>query len=99
MRISDWSSDVCSSDLPGSRLSDRLAAGTPAATISTHPTGNIMARILIVDDSPSQLMGIRRIVEKLGHEALTAESSEERHVGKESGQRVDTGGRGIIYKK
>ena len=32
-----------------------------------------MARILIVDDSPSQLMGIRRIVEKLGHVALTAE--------------------------
>jgi twitching motility two-component system response regulator PilH len=32
-----------------------------------------MARILIVDDSPSQLMGIRRIVEKLGHEALSAE--------------------------
>jgi twitching motility two-component system response regulator PilH len=32
-----------------------------------------MARILIVDESPSQLMGIRRIVEKLGHEALTAE--------------------------
>ena len=32
-----------------------------------------MARILIVDDSPSQLMGIRRLVEKLGHEALTAE--------------------------
>ncbi len=32
-----------------------------------------MARILIVDDSPSQLMSIRRLVEKLGHEALTAE--------------------------
>ena len=32
-----------------------------------------MARILIVDDSPSQLVGIRRIVEKLGHEALVAE--------------------------
>ncbi len=32
-----------------------------------------MARILIVDDSPSQLMGICRIVEKLGHQALTAE--------------------------
>src|SRR3546814_13673349 len=92
MRISDWSSDVCSSDLhhagrrvdgadagrspataPGSRLSGRLAAGTPAATISTHPTGNIMARILIVDDSPSQLLGILRLVDKLGHEALTAE--------------------------
>ena len=32
-----------------------------------------MARILIVDDSPSQLMGMKRIDEKLGHEALTAE--------------------------
>ena len=31
-----------------------------------------MARILIVDDSPSQLLGIKRIVEKLGHETLTA---------------------------
>ena len=32
-----------------------------------------MARILIVDDSPSQVMGISRIVEKLGHVPLTAE--------------------------
>lgn len=32
-----------------------------------------MARILIIDDSPSQLMGMKRIVEKLGHEAMTAE--------------------------
>lgn len=32
-----------------------------------------MARILIVDDSPSQLIGLKRVVEKLGHEATTAE--------------------------
>lgn len=31
-----------------------------------------MARILIVDDSPSQLLGIQRIVDKLGHQILTA---------------------------
>ncbi|MBB4130407.1 MULTISPECIES: twitching motility response regulator PilH [unclassified Xanthomonas] len=31
-----------------------------------------MARILIVDDSPSQLLGIQRIVERLGHETITA---------------------------
>ena len=31
-----------------------------------------MARILIVDDSPSQLLGIQRIVEKLGHQIRTA---------------------------
>ena len=43
------------------------------ATIVPASGENNMARILIVDDSPSQLMGIRRIVEKLGHEALTAE--------------------------
>lgn len=32
-----------------------------------------MARVLIVDDSPSQLIGLKRITEKLGHEAITAE--------------------------
>ena len=32
-----------------------------------------MARILIVDDSPSQLLGMTRIVENLGHEVFTAE--------------------------
>ncbi|HXD82896.1 MAG TPA: twitching motility response regulator PilH [Rudaea sp.] len=32
-----------------------------------------MARILIVDDSPSQLVGLKRIVEKLGHQTFTAE--------------------------
>jgi twitching motility two-component system response regulator PilH len=32
-----------------------------------------MARILIVDDSPSQLVGLKRIVEKLGHQVVTAE--------------------------
>jgi len=31
-----------------------------------------MARILIVDDSPSQLEGLKRLVEKLGHQTLTA---------------------------
>ena len=34
--------------------------------------GKNVARILIVDDSPSQLLGIQRIVEKLGHETFTA---------------------------
>jgi twitching motility two-component system response regulator PilH len=32
-----------------------------------------MARILIVDDSPSQLVSLKRIVEKLGHQTMTAE--------------------------
>ena len=32
-----------------------------------------MARVLIVDDSPTQLTGLKRITEKLGHEVITAE--------------------------
>ena len=51
-----------------------FAAAPGYLTIAVVTLGNTrMARILIVDDSPSQLMGIRRIVEKQGHEALTAE--------------------------
>jgi len=32
-----------------------------------------MGRILIVDDSPSQIEALRRILQKLGHEVITAE--------------------------
>ena len=32
-----------------------------------------MAKVLIVDDSPTQLQGLRLIVEKLGHSVVTAE--------------------------
>lgn len=31
-----------------------------------------MARVLIVDDSPSQLVVLQRIVEKMGHHVITA---------------------------
>lgn len=46
---------------------------TPSTIARGDNLGNSMARILIVDDSPSQLLGIQRIVEKLGHESITAE--------------------------
>ncbi len=36
-----------------------------------------MAKILIVDDSPSQLYSLQKIVEKLGHDTLTAEDGAE----------------------
>jgi len=36
-----------------------------------------MARILVVDDSPSQLFGMQKIIEKMGHEALSATNGEE----------------------
>ncbi len=36
-----------------------------------------MARVLIIDDSPSQLYGMQKIVEKLGHETLLTEDGKE----------------------
>jgi twitching motility two-component system response regulator PilH len=36
-----------------------------------------MARILIVDDSPSQLFGMQKVIEKMGHEVITATNGEE----------------------
>jgi twitching motility two-component system response regulator PilH len=32
-----------------------------------------MSKVLIVDDSPSQLVGMQRTAEKLGHQVITAE--------------------------
>ena len=36
-----------------------------------------MARILVVDDSPSQLFGMQKIIEKMGHDVLSATNGEE----------------------
>jgi len=36
-----------------------------------------MARVLIVDDSPTETHKISRILDKHGHEVLTAENGEE----------------------
>jgi twitching motility two-component system response regulator PilH len=36
-----------------------------------------MSKVLIVDDSPSQLFSLTRIVREAGHEAVTAESGEQ----------------------
>ena len=36
-----------------------------------------MAKVLIVDDSPSQLYALQKVVEKLGHEVVTAEDGAE----------------------
>jgi twitching motility two-component system response regulator PilH len=39
--------------------------------------GGGMPKVLIVDDSPAQLYGLRRIVESGGHQAVIADSGEE----------------------
>jgi twitching motility two-component system response regulator PilH len=42
----------------------------------TQDAGAGMSKILIVDDSPTQLFSLRQIVERAGHQTLTAESGE-----------------------
>jgi twitching motility two-component system response regulator PilH len=58
-------------------LTVRAAYAAPPKASTILRRGQVrtqgMARILIVDDSPSQLLGIQRIVEKLGHTWITAE--------------------------
>lgn len=42
----------------------------------TQEAGAGMSKILIVDDSPTQLYSLRQIVERGGHQILTADSGE-----------------------
>jgi twitching motility two-component system response regulator PilH len=42
----------------------------------TQDAGDSMSKILIVDDSPTQLYSLRQIVEQGGHQTLTADCGE-----------------------
>src|SRR3546814_11364313 len=86
VRISDWSSDVCSSDLierpvPRLELERRLALGGLFLVDHRLQVGRFLLRV-----------GYR------GRRQL-AERSEERRIGKECVVRVDLGGSRIIKKK
>jgi twitching motility two-component system response regulator PilH len=39
--------------------------------------GGVMPKVLIVDDSPAQLYSLRLLIERAGHQAVTAESGEQ----------------------
>src|SRR3546814_19352809 len=83
MRISDWSSDVCSSDLdPG------------IANIACHRTGAGAVALAATLQLLDQDVEATRL---LGGDAIVR--SEERRVGKAWSVRVDLGGRRIIKKK
>src|SRR3546814_18691792 len=87
MRISDWSSDVCSSDL---RIADLLAGlGLPAATAQRRPL-----HMLMIDNAPGPLWAhCFDASEKPRVDRKSVVS------GKSVSVRVDLGGRRIIQKK
>src|SRR3546814_16013735 len=86
MRISDWSSDVCSSDLGRDAVAD---SALPAADRGTGPRARQHRRSV---RNRGGWPGIAR-------PGLRFLRSEERRVGKEWSVRVDLGGRRIIKKK
>lgn len=62
------------SDFPKAALSSCHVTGCDnKVSFALWTFGDVMARILIVDDSPSQIAILRRIVEAMGHTVVTAE--------------------------
>src|SRR3546814_10547712 len=101
MRISDWSSDVCSSDLGFERYRHARGAEPGDVEPATCQLREIGIEFGIVDldvggsQADLQLLQFQRPPET----ALHARRSEERRVGKSVSVRVDLGGRRIIKKK
>src|SRR3546814_13930033 len=91
MRISDWSSDVCSSDLDESEIADTDNDGVPDSSDDSDAR-NGFANTLQADaaaQSTAVITAITGVRLQLGSTARTR--SEERRVGKEV--RVALGGR------
>src|SRR3546814_11555608 len=84
MRISDWSSDVCSSDL----IMHWNAFVDANAAIGAAPT-----------QAHQPAIAGQRLIARAQCRPPRSSRSEERRVGKEWSVRVDLGGRRIIKKK
>src|SRR3546814_18571643 len=110
MRISDWSSDVCSSDLP---VPARAAGGRTQA-LQGHRRGLVPGRAAqpgrVVPDPPppgsvplaeadAALRRPRALAVTRGGALQRQRRSEERRVGKSVSVRVDLGDSRIIKKK
>src|SRR3546814_2953479 len=77
MRISDWSSDVCSSDLPVGQRVGRLVAGPGGEDVAQETGGQRRERI------DRNIRIVRRAIDGVDHRDQALARSEERRVGKE----------------
>src|SRR3546814_1350144 len=94
MRISDWSSDVCSSDLP---VGISRALYNDIRGRGVRQGGSTITQQYVKN---AYLTSERSITRKVKEAVLAVKlRSEERRVGKECAVRVDLGGRRIIKKK
>src|SRR3546814_11921836 len=93
MRISDWSSDVCSSDLPGQKAMQHLhlrhqLVGTPGRVVFHLPVKLRQLALMGSKHLVHLLLHGLQVLDALGHLAVALDDgerhrSEERRVGKE----------------
>src|SRR3546814_20351549 len=97
MRISDWSSDVCSSDL----LRDRLAECLAGQDDHTERIAELIAVSLGLIGDTAAVPILSRALETTSDpvRAEAATRSEERRVGQSVSVRVEFGGRRLLKKK
>src|SRR3546814_11142548 len=95
MRISDWSSDVCSSDLLAGTILSVEGTDELATLLAANDVlgGSFLSRLNYdLRETKGWAYGVQGIVNRV-------ERSEERRVGKDVAVRVDLGRRRIIDKK
>src|SRR3546814_20797134 len=98
MRISDWSSDVCSSDLLGElALAHHGVVDVQARELDLARLGGFVRQALF-EQRREQLRRVRQVDAIHAPVVQRPVRSEERRVGKSVSVRVDLGGRRIIYK-
>src|SRR3546814_12853804 len=84
MRISDWSSDVCSSDLAKSWAEDLKGTGIRVNVLSPGPTATELAKAAVGEEGLkvfASMNPLQRMAEPT--EIAAGARSEERRVGKE----------------
>src|SRR3546814_19511752 len=91
MRISDWSSDVCSSDLVHRRHLRAVGTGADRKALAAAFGAELMVDVVLVELIGFELVGAALQPEPVDGDE--GQRSEERRVGKECVVRVTPGGR------
>src|SRR3546814_15228792 len=102
MRISDWSSDVCSSDLKRLRPRDHrsTALGVVTTGLRRRRVERVGAVERVVEAAPARIGGVERETRVGGgHDQRRPRARKSVVSGKSVSVRVDFGGRRIINKK
>src|SRR3546814_13054655 len=101
MRISDWSSDVCSSDLDAERERTGHPAVAPGAGAPVKAAPAHLAARPAAEDAVPPLEAVHQRPAAAGDRVLRRRASDRKSVvlGKSGSVRVDLGGRRIMHKR